>query len=99
MEHALRFHIRKNFDEDPARYTKLSERLDEILKTLTAMGSAQPGTRGAACDATDESGSTLCTRIHLSPGSTASGERVCDHATLPDEVSGGHHAPGRRHRR
>jgi type I restriction enzyme R subunit len=35
MEHALRFHIRQNFDEDPARYTKLSERLDEILKTLT----------------------------------------------------------------
>jgi type I restriction enzyme R subunit len=35
MEHALRFHIRKNFDEDPARYAKLSERLDEILKTLT----------------------------------------------------------------
>lgn len=35
MEHALRFHIRKNFDEDPARYTKLSERLDDILKTLT----------------------------------------------------------------
>lgn len=35
MEHALRFHVRKNFDEDPARYTKLSERLDEILKTLT----------------------------------------------------------------
>jgi type I restriction enzyme R subunit len=34
MEHALRFHIRKNFDEDPARYTKLSERLDDILKTL-----------------------------------------------------------------
>jgi type I restriction enzyme R subunit len=35
MEHALRFHIRKNFDEDPARYTKLSERLDVILKNLT----------------------------------------------------------------
>jgi type I restriction enzyme R subunit len=35
MEHALRFHIRKNFDEDPARYTKLSERLDDILKDLT----------------------------------------------------------------
>jgi type I restriction enzyme R subunit len=35
MEHALRFHIRKNFDEDPARYTKLSERLDDILRTLT----------------------------------------------------------------
>ena len=35
MEHALRYHIRKNFDQDPARYSKLSERLDEILKTLT----------------------------------------------------------------
>jgi type I restriction enzyme R subunit len=35
MEHALRFHLRKNFDEDPAHYTKLSERLDEILKGLT----------------------------------------------------------------
>lgn len=34
MEHALRYHIRKNFDEDPARYTKLSERLDDILKNL-----------------------------------------------------------------
>ena len=38
MEHALRFHIRKNFDEDPARYTKLSERLDDILKNLTGSG-------------------------------------------------------------
>lgn len=35
MEHALRFHIRKNFDEDPARYTKLSERLDQILEALS----------------------------------------------------------------
>ena len=35
MEHALRYHIRKNFDEDPARYSKLSERLDDILKNLT----------------------------------------------------------------
>ena len=35
MEHALRYHIRKHFDEDPARYTKLSERLDEILGELT----------------------------------------------------------------
>lgn len=34
MEHALRFHIRKNFDQDPARYSKLSNRLEEILKTL-----------------------------------------------------------------
>ncbi|MEW1986247.1 type I restriction endonuclease subunit R [Pseudarthrobacter oxydans] len=35
MEHALRYHIRKNFDQDPARYSKLSDRLEEILKTLT----------------------------------------------------------------
>jgi type I restriction enzyme R subunit len=35
MEHALRYHIRKNFDEDPARFTRLSERLDQILKLLT----------------------------------------------------------------
>lgn len=35
MEHALRFHIRKNFDEDPARYAKLSERLDDILTNLS----------------------------------------------------------------
>lgn len=34
MEHALRFHIRKNFEEDPARYVKLSERLDGILDNL-----------------------------------------------------------------
>ncbi|WP_172651293.1 type I restriction endonuclease subunit R [Rhodococcus opacus] len=35
MEHALRYHIRKNFDEDPARYSNLSERLDDILQNLT----------------------------------------------------------------
>jgi len=34
MEHALRFHIRKNFDEDPALFKKLSERLDSILDDL-----------------------------------------------------------------
>lgn len=34
MEHAARFHIRKNFDQDPVRYSKLSERLEEILQTL-----------------------------------------------------------------
>ncbi len=32
MEHALRYHIRKHLDEDPARYEKLSERLKGILK-------------------------------------------------------------------
>lgn len=34
MEHAIRSHIRKHLDEDPILYRKLSERLDEILKTL-----------------------------------------------------------------
>jgi type I restriction enzyme R subunit len=34
MEHAIRSHIRKHLDEDPIVYRKLSERLDEILRTL-----------------------------------------------------------------
>ncbi|MDR1212929.1 MAG: HsdR family type I site-specific deoxyribonuclease [Propionibacteriaceae bacterium] len=34
MEHALRYHIRKNFDVDPARYAKLSKRLEDILASL-----------------------------------------------------------------
>lgn len=34
MEHALRHQIREKYDEDPARYKKLSERLDEILDAL-----------------------------------------------------------------
>jgi type I restriction enzyme, R subunit len=34
MEHALRHYIRMHFDEDPARYAKLSERLDAILEDL-----------------------------------------------------------------
>jgi type I restriction enzyme R subunit len=34
MEHAVRYHIRKHFDEDPAHYTKLSEKLDRILAAL-----------------------------------------------------------------
>lgn len=34
MEHALRAHIRKHFDEDPVFYTKLSDRLDAILKSM-----------------------------------------------------------------
>jgi type I restriction enzyme R subunit len=32
MEHAARYHINKNFPEDPAYYKKLSERLEEILQ-------------------------------------------------------------------
>jgi type I restriction enzyme R subunit len=31
MAHAARDHIRKHFDEDPARFKKLSEKLEEIL--------------------------------------------------------------------
>jgi type I restriction enzyme R subunit len=34
MEHAIRSHIRKHLEEDPVLYRKLSERLDEILRTL-----------------------------------------------------------------
>ncbi len=34
MEHALRAHIRKHFDEDPVHYTKLSERLDAVVQSL-----------------------------------------------------------------
>ncbi|MCA8978266.1 MAG: type I restriction endonuclease subunit R, partial [Planctomycetes bacterium] len=32
MEHALRYHLRKHFDEDPVRYKKLSDRLKDILQ-------------------------------------------------------------------
>lgn len=31
MEHAARYHIQKHYNEDPALYKKLSERLKEIL--------------------------------------------------------------------
>ena len=34
MEHAIRSHIRKNIEQDPVLLRKLSERLNEILKTL-----------------------------------------------------------------
>ena len=34
MEHAIRSHLRKHLDEDPVLYRKLSERLNDILKTL-----------------------------------------------------------------
>jgi type I restriction enzyme R subunit len=34
MEHAVRYHIRKHFDEDPSHYSKLSEKLDRILEAL-----------------------------------------------------------------
>jgi type I restriction enzyme R subunit len=34
MEHAIRHHIRQHVDEDPVLYGKLSEHLEEILKTF-----------------------------------------------------------------
>jgi type I restriction enzyme R subunit len=34
MQHALRLHISQHLDEDPVRYRKLSERLDEVLAAL-----------------------------------------------------------------
>lgn len=34
MEHAIRSHIRKHADEDPVLFRKLSERLNDILKSL-----------------------------------------------------------------
>jgi type I restriction enzyme R subunit len=32
MEHAIRSHIRKNLDQDPVHYQRLSERLEELLE-------------------------------------------------------------------
>ncbi|MCY1358771.1 hypothetical protein D9M69_453140 [compost metagenome] len=34
MEHAIRSHVRKHADEDPVLYRKLSERLNELLKSM-----------------------------------------------------------------
>jgi type I restriction enzyme R subunit len=34
MEHALRYHIRKHYDEDPEHFDRLSERLTKILTDL-----------------------------------------------------------------
>lgn len=34
MEHAIKAHIRRHLDEDPVLYRRLSERLNEILKSL-----------------------------------------------------------------
>lgn len=34
MEHAVRSHLRKHLDEDPVKYGKLSERLQDLLKQL-----------------------------------------------------------------
>ncbi|MGO2133223.1 MAG: type I restriction endonuclease subunit R [Halomonas sp.] len=34
MEHAVRSHVRKHLDEDPVKYGRLSERLEELLQQL-----------------------------------------------------------------
>jgi len=34
MEHAIRYHLREHFDQDPEHYDRLSERLEEILEEL-----------------------------------------------------------------
>jgi type I restriction enzyme R subunit len=34
MEHAVRYHIRQHYDEDPEYYARLSERLEKILNEL-----------------------------------------------------------------
>ncbi|MFN8119344.1 MAG: HsdR family type I site-specific deoxyribonuclease [Micropruina glycogenica] len=88
MEHALRFHIRKNFDEDPARYTKLSERLDEILRTLTGKwDQLSLALEVLLRDVVDE---PAATRVHEDPlvarfyGLLES--EFATSATLPDEV-------------
>lgn len=41
MEHAIRSHVRKHLDEDPVKYGKLSERLEEILQQLDGQWAAQ----------------------------------------------------------
>lgn len=88
MEHALRFHIRKNFDEDPARYTKLSERLDEILRTLTGKwAQLSLAFEVLLRDVVDE---PAATRVHEDPlvarfyGLLES--EYATSATVPDEV-------------
>ncbi|MCL4746505.1 MAG: type I restriction endonuclease subunit R [Burkholderiaceae bacterium] len=40
MEHAIRAHVRKHLDEDPVKYGKLSERLEEILQQLDGQWAA-----------------------------------------------------------
>lgn len=34
MEHAIRSHIRKNFESDPVRFKKMAERLKQILESF-----------------------------------------------------------------
>jgi type I restriction enzyme R subunit len=34
MEHAIRYHLREHWDQDPEHYSRLSERLEEIIEEL-----------------------------------------------------------------
>ena len=34
MEHAIRYHLREHWDEDPEHYSRLSQRLEEIIEAL-----------------------------------------------------------------
>jgi len=53
MEHAIRYHLREHWDEDPEHYSRLSERLEEIIEALgeqweqlaLALGDLLPETR------------------------------------------------------
>ncbi|ERS81694.1 type I restriction endonuclease subunit R [Halomonas sp. PBN3] len=41
MEHAVRSHVRKHMDEDPVKYGRLSERLEELLDQLDGQWAEQ----------------------------------------------------------
>jgi type I restriction enzyme R subunit len=41
MEHAIRSHVRKHLDEDPVKYGRLSERLEELLQQLDGQWNQQ----------------------------------------------------------
>jgi len=84
----------RNFDEDPARYTKLSERLDEILKTLTGKwDQLSLALEVLLSDVTDESSSS---RVHedplVAPVLRPPGERVRDGCHAAKRDPSGHHA-------
>jgi hypothetical protein len=97
MEHVLRFHIRKNFDEDPARYTKLPKRLDEIRKTLTGeREQLSLALEILLIDATDESGGAdRPTSIRWCAFLWPAGERVRHRLEPAQRGSSGHRAPGK----
>ena len=65
MEHAVRSHVRKHLDEDPVKYGRLSERLEELLQKLDGQW--------------DEQVEALKTLIQqLREGATVDGEAIPD---------------------